>query len=160
MPRSLPWQPRGGLNFNGVKILAGRELRVIPFFWTGSSAQTAAETKYLHPIWLFLIFGWWASLAEINVIASTGQVSTQWPQPLQARSSIWGIKLVVWTGWRIPNFLAAIIASQQQPQQLQIKLTPWRDIFRRNWTRLFSYAWSSKLQSLNPVDLACIAGAD
>ena len=52
-----------------------------------------------------------------------GRRVTHLPQPLQRLSSTAGRKLVVWTGWRTPNWRAAIIASQQQPQQLQMKLT-------------------------------------
>jgi hypothetical protein len=67
------------------------------------------------------------------LMASTGQALAHLPQPLQASSSTTGRKLVVCTGMQRPNLRAAIMASQQQPQQLQMKLTRSRT-FSPNWT--------------------------
>ncbi len=52
-----------------------------------------------------------------------GHALTHFPHPEQLSSSIFGMKEVVWTGWSIPNFFAANRNSQQQLQQLHIKLT-------------------------------------
>src|ERR1035437_7911897 len=65
----------------------------------------------------FFLPGFEGSFADTSVIASTGHKATHLPQPLQFSSTIYGIKLVVCTGLLNPNFLAAISASQQQPQQ-------------------------------------------
>ena len=46
---------------------------------------------------------------------------------------------MVWMGWSAAKRRAAIIASQQQPQQLQMKLTDSRT-FSPNWTRPPSWA--------------------
>jgi len=72
-----------------------------------------------------------------SVIASTGQRFTHFPQPLQSAASTCGRKFVVWTGSSSANRRAAIIASQQQPQQLQMKAGS-RCTFSPNWTRLWS----------------------
>ncbi len=70
-------------------------------------------------------------------MVSTGQTAAHSPQPVQASMSIRGRKFVVVTGLRIPKRRAAIMASQQQPQQLQMKLTR-RWTFSPNWTRFSS----------------------
>ena len=54
-------------------------------------------------------------------MASTGQALTHLPQPLQTASSTTGKKLDVWTGFRMPNLRAAIMASQQHPQHPRMK---------------------------------------
>jgi hypothetical protein len=53
-----------------------------------------------------------------------------------------GMKLVVWIALRMPKRRAASIASQQQPQQLQMKLTPLC-MFSPNWTSQWPRASSS-----------------
>ena len=83
------------------------------------------------------------SFAETSVIASTGHKFTHLPQPLHVSPSTCGRKLVVWTGCIEPNRRWAIIASQQQPQQLHTKLTPCCT-FSPNCTRFSSYAWASR----------------
>jgi hypothetical protein len=69
-------------------------------------------------------------------MASTGQASTHFPQPLQFAASTSGRKLVVAMGLSAAKRLAASRASQQQPQQLQMKATFCRT-FSPNWTRLW-----------------------
>ncbi len=66
--------------------------------------------------------------------ASTGHTSAQRPQPLHVCSTTTGMKRVVWTGRSTAKRRAAIIVSQQQRQQLQMKLTPQRT-FSANCTR-------------------------
>ena len=56
-------------------------------------------------------------------MASTGQTSAHLPQPLQDSALSSGRKLVVAMGLRTAKRLAASMASQQQPQQLQMKPT-------------------------------------
>src|SRR5512140_3735743 len=80
-------------------------------------------------------FGWRGSLADTRVIASTGHAAAQSPQPVQDPPDTTGRKFVVWMGLRRPKRRWAIMASQQQPQQLQMKLTRFR-MFSPNWTRL------------------------
>ena len=70
-------------------------------------------------------------------MASIGQVAAHPPQPVQERSSTTGMKRVVCTGRSTAKRRAAIMVSQQQRQQLQMKLTP-RRTFSANCTRLCS----------------------
>lgn len=63
------------------------------------------------------------SFADTSDIASTGQTFTHFPHPLHSWFCTSGIKLVVCTGYNCAKRFEASIASQQQPQQLQIKLT-------------------------------------
>ena len=63
------------------------------------------------------------SPAETSAMASTGQTSAHLPQPLQESALSAGMKLVVAMGLRTAKRLAASMASQQQPQQLQMKAT-------------------------------------
>ncbi len=61
---------------------------------------------------------------------------------------------MVWTGWAAANRRDAIMASQQQPQQLQMKFTPSRT-FSPNCTRSRSWArWSSSIASPTPTSRA------
>ena len=79
----------------------------------------------------FLSLGFWGSLAVTSPMAFTGHISTHFPQPLQVISFTSGIKLVVCTGFIMPNLWAASMASQQHPQQLHMKFTLSRDIFSK-----------------------------
>ncbi len=105
------------------------------------------------------LFGLWGSFADTSVIASTGQALTHLPQPLQRSTWTCGMKLVVWTGSSRPKRRAAIIASQQQPQQLQMNATP-RCTFSPNWTRLLAYASCEQVHPLDPIHAPCVAMAD
>ena len=87
--------------------------------------------------------GWCGSPADTRAQASTGQTSAHLPQPLQAASLSSGKKAVVAIGFSTAKRLAASMASQQQPQQLQMKATCSRT-FSPNCTRLWSLAWSSR----------------
>jgi len=60
-------------------------------------------------------------LAEVR--AFQGDDAAHFMQPEHLSSAIAGKKLVVLMGLRTANRLAASIASQQQPQQLQMKAT-------------------------------------
>src|SRR5664279_57097 len=71
----------------------------------------------------FLRLWWYGSPAETMPIASTGHTSAHFMQPEHLSSAIVGRKLVVLMGFSTAKRLAANMASQQQPQQLQIKAT-------------------------------------
>ena len=75
-------------------------------------------------------FGFAGSFADTRAMASTGQTSTHLPQPLQCASFYAGQKIGGADGLRSANFRAAISASQQHPQQLQMKATSFRTFSR------------------------------
>ena len=102
--------------------------------------QTPQPRQIFWSGFAFFFCGLSGSFEDTRVIASTGHNETHLPQPLQLSSTIDGKKPVVCTGFRNPNFLAAIRASQQQPQQLQIKFT-FSCTFSPNCTRLKSLAF-------------------
>ena len=64
---------------------------------------------------------------------STGHSVTHLPQPVQVSLLTWVMKLVL-MGRSMPNRRAAVSASQQHPQQLQMKLT-FRWLFSPNCTK-------------------------
>ena len=90
-------------------------------------------------------------------IASTGQAFTHLPQPLQRSASTSGRKLVVWTGCRKPKrFARRACASQQQPQQLQMKASRSRT-FSPNCTRPALAGLVEEVEPLGGVDLPGVA---
>ena len=110
--------------------LSIRDLSSIAFLITATFTYTAPKTDF--PNWNFAFFLLRLSRDHSTtqgVMASTGHKATHFPQPLHTSSTTDGIKFVVWTGLRNPNLLAAISASQQHPQQLQIKFTLSLNIF-------------------------------
>src|ERR1017187_6864981 len=76
-------------------------------------------------------------------IASTGHTSAHFMQPEHFSSAMAGRKLVVLMGFSTAKRLAASMASQQHPQQLQMKATRSRT-FSPNCTRLRSRACASR----------------
>src|ERR1035437_1472105 len=91
-------------------------------------SQTGRDTpqpRQISSLTLAFLRLWWrGSPAETMPIASTGQTSAHFMQPEHLSSAIAGRKLVVLMGLRTANRLAASIASQQHPQQLQTIDTP------------------------------------
>jgi len=101
--------------------------------WGHARAQTPQPRQVASRRRASFRLGWGGSPLGLMEIAATGQASTHSPQPLQRAESISAMKLVVWTGRAKPSFRAASMASQQQPQQLQMKFTRcW--MFSPNWT--------------------------
>ena len=107
----------------------------------------------------FRFFGRCGSLAETSVIASTGQVVTHFAQPLHSSSWRFGMKFVVCTGCRVPNRRAVISASQQQPQQLQMKPTSVR-AFSPNWTITVGLGLLQQIRAFGLIHSARVAVPD
>lgn len=102
----------------------------------------------------FPLLGLTGSFAKTSDIASTGQGVTHLLQPTHLSSEISGIKVVVNTVLRNPGFLAAVSASQQHPQPLQMKPT-FSCTFSHIWKRLNSRAfWRTSRPSATSTFLA------
>ncbi len=81
------------------------------------SHSSGTENDANFPLFLFLL------IDRAGSNSGAGSERGHLPQPLQSSSLTCGKKLLVCTGCSMPNRRAAIMASQQQPQQLQMKLT-------------------------------------
>ena len=121
----------------GVMMRLARSLREITLS-LHAVTQTPQPRHQLSSSKAFIFLGFCGSCAETIEIASTGQACAHLLHPLQVRS-ISGKKFVVSTGFKKAKRLAAVSASQQQLQQLQIKLTPFC-AFSPNCTSLCSLA--------------------
>src|SRR5450756_722735 len=99
--------------------------------------HTAHPRQIRSSTFAFFRTGFAGSLAETRTRASTGHALTHFPHPLHVSPFTTGRKFVVLIEFLNPNLRAATSASQQHPQQLQMKLTSLRT-FSPNCTRLFS----------------------
>src|SRR6056297_760283 len=135
-PRSIAISTTRWVEFTGVITRSGRETRLKALVGQERThtPQPRQRSSLIAATLRFFLAG---SLAEIRLKASTGQTLTHFPQPVQFSTASFGRKLLVCTGFKKPNFRAATRASQQQPQQLQIKFTPFCT-FSPNCTRLCS----------------------
>ncbi len=129
--------------FRGVMVRFGRSRRQRLLAWQ-------CRTQTPHPRQIssrtLTVFRFSSGDSAISS-APTGQILAHLPQPVQVTASVWMMKFE-WILWRMPNRLTAVRASQQQLQQLQMKLTPWR-LFSPNWTR--SASWPAGEDPCTPL---------
>src|SRR5271157_1345748 len=119
LPRSMAMSTVRWAVVTGVMTRFTRERRDKPF---RVHTRTHTPQPRQSACWSFarLRLGWRGSPAETRPMASTGQASTHFPQPLHSSAFTSGRKLVVAMGLRRAKRLAASRASQQQPQQLRM----------------------------------------
>jgi len=97
----------------------------------GAYAHGAAQAVLLDQSLPFRFDGLRRSPAETRAIALDRTGVHAFSAAAAAGLVDEGNELVVWTGLSMPNFLCACRASQQQPQQLQMKLDHCAGRFRR-----------------------------